>query len=97
VNATFSFVVTNILILDSSNQLNSPVTKRLLGIRLLNARPVPASVSNGRVALPHNHHDPTASVHVQSVAGEEKSLNDLVTQNRSIFTTRNLSFSFLGQ
>ena len=53
------------------------------GIRLLNARPVPASVSNGRVALPHNHHDPTASVHVQSIAGEEKSLNDLVTDTCS--------------
>ena len=51
------------------------------GIRLLNARPVPAPVLNGRVALPHNHHDPTASVHVQSIAGEEKSLNDLVTHN----------------
>ena len=49
------------------------------GIRLLNARPVPASVFNGRVALPHNHDDPTASVHVQSTAGEEKNLNDLVT------------------
>jgi hypothetical protein len=48
------------------------------GIRLLNARPVPASGFNGRVALPHNHHDPTASVHVQSNANEEKSLNDLV-------------------
>ena len=55
-----------------------PREKAPSGIRLLNARPVPASVSNGRVALPHNHHDPTASVHVQSIAGEEKSLNDLV-------------------
>ena len=51
------------------------------GIRLLNARPVPASGFNGRVALPHNHHDPTASVHVQAVAGEEKSLNDVVTED----------------
>lgn len=52
------------------------------GIRLLNARPVPASLFNGRVALPHNHHDPTASVHVQSIAGEEKTLNDLVKMLR---------------
>jgi len=57
-----------------------PSDKAPSGIRLLNARPVPASVSNGRVALPHNHHDPTASVHVQSVAGEEKSLNDMVSE-----------------
>jgi hypothetical protein len=74
-----------------------PSDKAPSGIRLLNARPVPASVSNGRVALPHNHHDPTASVHVQSVAGEEKSLNDMVTNKCSIVTTKNLSFSFSGQ
>jgi hypothetical protein len=57
--------------------------KATSGIRLLNARPVPAPALNGRVALPHNHHDPTASVHVQSTAGEEKTLNDLVIRQYS--------------
>ena len=28
-----------------------------------------------------SHHDPTASVHAQAVAGEEKSLNDVVTED----------------
>jgi hypothetical protein len=60
------------------DQENRSRDKAPSGIRLLNARPVPASVFNGRVALPHNHDDPTASVHVQSTAGEEKNLNDLV-------------------
>ena len=60
------------------------------GIRLLNARPVPAPALNGRVALPHNHHDPTASVHVQSTAGEEKTLNDLVIRQYSSAIFSNL-------
>jgi hypothetical protein len=67
------------------------------GIRLLNARPVPASLLNGRVALPHNHHDPTASVHVQSIAGEEKNLNDLVTCHHSNDFFAHLIELILGQ
>jgi len=67
----------------NEQQQQSSLDKAPSGIRLLNARPVPASGFNGRVALPHNHHDPTASVHVQAAAGEEKSLNDVVSVDYS--------------